>query len=340
MLSWPVEQVRMGRTTALALLGFLAIFSAGLQVQASSGPSEHQHKRDIEHFQEILQTHVRKDILTLQKKFNALVEEVNTALEGLGNYTEQSIRELREQTLANMGKRDTTLDNNTRTLEEYARSRIEDLNDTMRENFENLNKISRDERSSTIGWIHERSHQHEDLLKSEIGLCVYDHGHRGIGVVTYNSAKGPAGYMDGHTKWRVFNVTRPDNCCPGPAEEYCEDCAMKVLNRQTGYFTVPPNAAGLYLFTFSATMDTFDFNHGLSPNEYKFEKNGELLDETGLYADAGSNWRNDKVPGSRTIFLRLEDGDRVAVRQTRAKHGLDHHISFCGALIHLKKVRS
>ena len=88
------------------------------------------------------------------------------------------------------------------------------------------------------------------------------------------------------------------------------------------------------------THELVSFNHGLSPNEYKFEKNEELLDDTGLYADAGSNWRNDKVPGSRTIFLRLEDGDRVAVRQTRANYVLDHHISFCGALIHLKKVRS
>ena len=114
---------------------------------------------------------------------------------------------------------------------------------------------------------------------------------------------------------------------------------MKVLNRQTGFFTVPANAAGLYMFTFSATMDTFDADHGLSPNEYKFERNGEILDETGLYADVGSNWKNDKVPGSRTIFLRLEDGDNVAVVQTRARYVLDHHISFCGALIHLNKVR-
>jgi len=308
-----------------------------LPVLATSGPSEHEHKMDIEHFQEVLQTRVRKDILTLHKKFNDLVDEVNTALEGLQFYTEKSITELRKHTLANMVERDTSLDNNTRTFEEFARSRIEDLDNTMRENFENLNKISKDERSSTIEWIHQRSHQHEDLLKTEIGLCVYDHGHRGIGVVTYNSAKGPAGYIDDHTKWTVFNATNPDNCCLPLTGGKCEDCAMKVLNRQTGKFTVPPSAAGLYLFTFSATMDTFDFNHGLSPNEYKFEKNGEVLEETGLYADAGSNWKNDKVPGSRTIFLRLEDGDSVAVRQTRAKYVLDHHISFCGALIHLKK---
>ena len=154
-------------------------------------------------------------------------------------------------------------------------------------------------------------------------------------MVTYNSPNG--GYIDNHKQWRVFNVTRPDNCCAA-GDSGCEDCAMKVLNRQTGFFTVPANAVGLYMFTFSATMDTFDANHGFSPNEYKFQRNGEILDETGLYANVGSNWKNDKVPGSRTIFLRLEDRDKVGVVQTRARYVLDHHISFCGALIHLNKV--
>ena len=69
------------------------------------------------------------------------------------------------------------------------------------------------------------------------------------------------------------------------------------------------------------------------------EPDYEILDETGLYADVGSNWKNDKVPGSRTIFLRLEDKDKVGVLQTRARYVLDHHISFCGALIHLNEVR-
>ena len=308
------------------------------KVRATSDLAEHSDKMEIEDFQVVLQTRVREDILTIQEKFNNLVQAVNATLEGLQNFTEQSIAELREHTFANMEKRDRNLDENIRTLEDYAGIKIENLNGIMKDNFENLNGISKSERSSIIDWIHQRSHHHEDLLKSEIGLCVFDHGHRGVDRVTYNSAHG--GYIDGHTSWRVFNVTRPDNCCPGAVTDYCEDCAMKVLNRQTGKFTVPPNAAGLYMFTFSATMDTFDAHHGFSPNEYEFEKNEELLGQTRLYADAGSNWKNDKVSGSRTIFLRLEDGDRVSVRQTRARYGLDRHVSFCGALVHLKKVRS
>merc|ERR1719189_1619493 len=114
------------------------------------------------------------------------------------------------------------------------------LDSTMKGNFERLNNISREERASMIEWIHQRNHRHEDLFKSHIGLCVFDQTHKGIGVVTYSSPNG--GYIDNHKNWRVSNVTRPDNCC-------CEDCAMKVLNRQTGFFTVPDNGAGLYMFT-------------------------------------------------------------------------------------------
>ena len=326
----------MGRTTSFGL-ACLSIFSTNILVLATSGPSEHQDKRDIEHFQEVLQTRVREDILELQEKFDALVEEVSTTLEALGNYTKQSIEELREFSTAIIKKRDKNLDENTRLLEGYANDRIKELDSSMVGNFERLNNNSREERASMIEWIHQRSHRHEDLFKSHIGLCVFDQTHKGIGVVTYNSPNG--GYIDNHKQWRVFNVTRPDNCCANDEDSGCEDCAMKVLNRQTGFFTVPANAAGLYMFTFSATMDTFDANHGFSPNEYKFQRNGEILDETGLYADVGSNWKNDKVPGSRTIFLRLEDKDKVGVVQTRARYVLDHHISFCGALIHLNKVR-
>ena len=326
----------MGRTTSFGL-ACLAILSTNILVLATSGPSEHQDKLDIEHFQEVLQTRVREDILELQEKFDALVEEVGTTLKALGNYTKQSIEELREFSSANIKKRDMILDENTRALADYANNRIIELDSTMVENFERLNNNSREERASMIEWIHQRNHRHEDLFKSHIGLCVFDQTHKGIGLVTYNSPKG--GYIDNHRNWRVLNETNPDKCCPVVEDRSCEDCAMKVLNRQTGFFTVPANGAGLYMFTFSATMDTFDADHGFSPNEYKFQRNGEILDETGLYADVGSNWKNDKVPGSRTIFLRLEDRDNVAVVQTRARYVLDHHISFCGALIHLNKVR-
>ena len=39
-------------------------------------------------------------------------------------------------------------------------------------------------------------------------------------------------------------------------------------HRDTGKFKVPKNEAGLYMFTFSITMDTADFIY--EPSEYKF----------------------------------------------------------------------
>merc|ERR1712012_408637 len=155
----------MGRTTFFGL-ACLAILSTNTLVLATSGPSEHQDKLDIEHFQEVLQTRVREDILELQEKFDALVEEVSTTLEALGNYTKESIEELRDFSTANIKKRDTNLDENTRLLEDYANDRIIELDSTMRENFERLNNNSREERASMIEWIHQRSHRHEDLFKS------------------------------------------------------------------------------------------------------------------------------------------------------------------------------
>ena len=122
-------------------------------VFATSEPSEHQDKWDIEHFQEVLQTQVREDILELQERFDALVVEVSTTLEALGNYAKQSIEELREFSSANIKKRDKNLDDNTRLLEDYANDRIIELDSTMRENFEMLNNNSREERASMISGV-------------------------------------------------------------------------------------------------------------------------------------------------------------------------------------------
>ena len=186
----------MGRTTSFELLACLAILATNMLVLATLGPSEHQDKLDVEHFQEVLQTRVREDILELQERFDALVVEVSTTLEALGNYAEQSIEELREFSSVNIKKRDKNLDENTRLLEDYANDKIIELDGTMKENFEMLNNNSREERASMIEWIHQRSHRHEDIFKSHIGLCVYDQTHKGIGVVTFNSPKG--GYIDDH----------------------------------------------------------------------------------------------------------------------------------------------
>ena len=63
------------------------------KVRATSDLAEHSDKMEIEDFQVVLQTRVREDILTIQEKFNNLVQAVNATLEGLQNFTEQSIAE-------------------------------------------------------------------------------------------------------------------------------------------------------------------------------------------------------------------------------------------------------
>merc|ERR1719357_2101317 len=118
--------------------------------------------------------------------------------------------------------------------------------------------------------------------------------------------------------WQVFN----ESCNQ-------ESCASEVLNRHTGRFTVPENAGGLYLFTFSITMDTWDF--------YYFRKNGRKIQGSELYGDAGSNEDHDKLPGSRTILLELNAGDSIDVFQKKKRDIPDRQASFCGSLIHLRK---
>ena len=93
---------------------------------------------------------------------------------------------------------------------------------------------------------------------------------------------------------------------------------------------MPQNADGLYLFTSSITMDTWDF--------YYFRKNGRKILGSELYGDAGSNEDHDKLPGSRTILVELNAGDSIDVFQQKKRDIPDRQASFCGSLIHLRKV--
>ena len=144
-------------------------------------------------------------------------------------------------------------------------------------------------------------------------------------MVNYNGRH--SGYLTDQKSWRVFNETCNQ-----------ESCAKEVLNRDTGRFTVPQNADGLYLFTFSITMDTFDYLEGHTWDYYYFRKNGHKVAGTGLYGNVGSNPHSDMFPGSRTIILDLKAGDYVDVFQTKGKAVPDLQALFCGSLIHLPKV--
>jgi len=294
-----------------------------------------KNKRDIAKHQDILKGNVTADLQTLKEKFKNLVEHVNEKLTVLRDYTTESIQKLKEDADFNMKAGDTTLKENTVKLEDYIREKINDLNTKMGENLEALSKASSDQRMFIRDWSDKRSKQHENILGTHVSLCAYDHGDFADvkvlpQVVTYNSVRG--GFLDQHKSWQVL---------AGPKNND-ETKAMEVLNRDTGKFKVPKNASGLYMFTFSVTMDTADFNS--EPSEYEFEKNGDQILGTSIYSDAGlphpvagKTAIYDKVPGSNTIFLKLEADDEIGVRQTRKTDIPDFHVSFCGTLIHLEK---
>ena len=296
-----------------------------------------KNKRDIDKHQEILQDNVMADLQTLKEKFKNLVAHVNGKLTDLRAYTTEAIQKLKEDADSNMRTGDTTLKENTDKLEAYIREKINDLNTKMVENLKALSTASSDQRMFIRDWNDKRSKQHENILGTHVSLCAYDHGDFADvkalpHVVTYNSVRG--GFLDQHKSWQVL---------AGPKNND-ETKAMEVLNRETGKFKVPKNASGLYMFTFSVTMDTADFNS--EPSQYEFEKNGDQILGTSIYSDAGvphpvagKTSIYDKVPGSNTIFLKLEEDDEVGVRQTRDTDIPDYHVSFCGTLIHLEKVR-
>merc|ERR1719422_2672631 len=253
--------------------------------------------------------------------------------ESLADKNKEDIEKLQEDTTAHMNAGDTTIKENIKNLEEHIRNKVNEVNEKMVENLKALSKASAKQRKDIRDWNNERSRKHEEILGTHVSLCAYDHGDYAKEkehVVTYKSAR--SGYLDGHKSWQVLGGPKHND----------EAMAMEVLNRGSGTFKVPKNASGLYMFTFSVTMDTADFNSESSM--YEFVKNGAAIDGTRIYSDAGlphpTEGRSaiyDTTPASNTIFLKLEEEDEVAVRQLMETDIPDYHVSFCGSLIHLEK---
>ena len=245
----------------------------------------------------------------IKTNFNAAIDSINKAIGGLKKYTDDSVVELKSHTRKFMEEGDKIHEKNLKKLEEYTHDRFDTFNKTMVENLDRLSDHTASERGAIIDWAHNRSHHHEDILKTHVALCAHDHGHHGNTkniAVNYNSSSGS--FMDGKKNWQVFNET-----CNN------EHCAMTVLNRDSGKFKPPKNASGLYLLTFSVTMDVWG---GISvrphqPAEYQFRKNGVNIEGTSFYCNIGSSRQHDKVQGSKTILLKLEEQDEVDVVQLR-----------------------
>merc|ERR1712165_426731 len=296
-------------------------------VEGTFDKQAHTNANQIESGWLTLEESVMRDILELKESFNKIHEDINQAFGEFRAYTEGSIEDLSKQIVAELGKSDRVLESSTESLEDYTKSKVVEMNKTLLENLQTLSTTMAGERRSIVDWANERSSIHENLLKTDVTLCAYDDvqsNNRRKGVVRYNSRR--SGFLNDQKSWQVFN----ESCKQ-------ESCATEVLNRDTGRFTVPENAAGLYLFTFSITMDTWDFIEGHTWDFYYFRKNGRKILGSELYGDAGSNEDHDKIPGSRTILLELNAGDSIDVFQKKKRDIPDSQASFCGSLIHLRK---
>merc|ERR1719166_451863 len=309
----------------------LVLFVASASAQDESLADK--NKDDIVKHEDILKDKVATDLQELKTKIKQFVENVNSKLTELRTKTKEAIEKLQEDTAANMKTGDTTIKDNIKKLEEHIRNKINEVNEKMVDNLKALSEATSKERTSIRNWNNDRSTKHENILGTHVSLCAYDHGDYAKEkehVVTYNSAR--SGYLDGHKSWQVLGGPKHND----------EAMAMEVLNRASGTFKVPKNASGLYMFTFSVTMDTADFNSESSM--YEFVKNGAAIAGTRIYSDAGlppprkgMSPIYDTPPASNTIFLKLEENDEIAVRQLKETDIPDYHVSFCVSLIHLEK---
>ena len=317
----------------------------------------------IKKHEEIFKETVEVDLEEIGKQFDKFLNDLNTEMKNVRDFVKESIEEIQTEAEKNMEKSDKVLDDNMKGLEAAIGSTFSDMNKITMENLDTLGIKTMDERKMLIDWIHQRSHLQEDILKTDVALCAYTSTHysgsgQTIWPVTYynnpeddmdlDSARPPydpegdnGGYVDDKLDWRVFNKTCPGQPCCSKA--HVEACAMEVLNRETGVFKVPANAGGLYMFSFGVTMDTRDFDRLPSErNEYQFRKNKANVGGVSIFADAAPNERSDRVPGSMTVLLQLEENDEVDVVQTRKRQERDipdYNPTFCGTLIHLEKVR-
>ena len=319
--------------------------------------------KDIKRHEEIFKDTVKEDLKTIGEEIDKFVEDLNTEMEAVREYVKETVKEIQEHAKTNMESSDAVLEKNIADLEVAINGTFSAMNMTMMENLEILSNKTGDERKMLIDWVHQRSHLQEDILKTDVALCAYTSTHHSgsgepdVWPVTYynhpedpmdlDSARPPydpegdnGGYVDDKFDWRVYNETCPNDCC---SKAHVEACAMEVLNRETGVFKVPVNASGLYMFSFGVTMDARDFDWLPSEkNEYQFRKNRTNIGGVSIFADAAPNAKNDRVPGSMTVLLQLEQYDEVDVVQTRKRKSNDipdYNPTFCGTLIHLEKVR-
>jgi len=300
------------------LITAILIASSWKQTFSATTMTE-ENQKDIEEIARILRKTVQPDLDELTTKHNMLVENAISVIDKSLEYVDKFTEDLKTHLEKRISAVDDNAQSNFELLEKNTGDMLTAFRDTMVTNLNNINIKSEEEHNDIIKWTHQRAHVHEDILKTRVTACAYDYGHFGAGVVTYDSKDG--GYIEDSVSIRIYNKTdiRPE----------------EVLNRESGVFTVPEHGAGEYLFTFTVTIDSFD--QKLSPSAYFFMKNDVKIEGTKIYANVGFSKNHDRVPGSRTILLKLEENDKVSVTQELETDVQDYQISFCGALLHLEK---
>ena len=98
---------------------------------------------------------------------------------------------------------DENAQSNFELLEKNTGDMLTAFRDTMVTNLNNINTKSEAEHNEIIELTHQRAHLHEDILKTKVTACAYDHGHFGTGVVTYDSKDG--GYIEDSVSIRIYN---------------------------------------------------------------------------------------------------------------------------------------
>jgi len=296
----------------------VALLLAMARADKTDDKQGEENKRKIEKIaRHILRETIRVDLTTMYTKHNRTVDQVITIMNRTLDYIDQNIEELKTHLETTIEEYDNNTMENLERVERNTALMLETMNRTMVTNLDNINKQSMDEHNDIISWAHGRAHLHEDILKTRITACAHDYSHYGEGVVTYNSNDGE--YIKDSVSITVLNNT--------------DLMAEDVLNRNTGIFKVPMNAAGEYMFTFTVTIDSYD--QKLTPSSYFFAKNGTVIEGTELHARIGTSRKHDKTTGSRQVLLKLEEYDEVSVIQTLESDIADYHVSFCGALLHL-----
>ena len=294
---------------------------------------ENENAKDVVILQKLLEDTVKADLVLFKGKLNGLVDSFNTAIGGVRTYIDASLLELKNHIDTLIKENDATILANIKKVEANRKEQLEESTRIMIENIEAVRNNSFEERTQLVDWAHQRFNLHEDILESKISICAYDVGFlnsedKGLGTVTYSGG----GYLKNSVSIQLFDHTEDSRDTP---EELQKE---NLLNLDSGAFTVPTDADGEYLFTFSVIMDVFSRTSGLTPSEYVFRVNEVEVVGTRISSTGGSSWRHDKLTGSRTVLLKLVAGDVVDVVQTKETDVKDLRVLFCAALLHLDQV--